>query len=367
MLRLILCSVGSGLLKHFDNSHVLALMQVFPEHDWVIDRFNHLPSNFWNSSSNRLSFLGRLGRKLNFTTMEHWKQVSKQDFIRNGGSGLLTYHDNSIFNILSTYYPQHNWNSTSFRSSSFSMEQHLTYFDDLAKRLDYHNLDDWYRIQTSDFDSKGTSILKHYGHSYIKALFNLYPHHKWDITQFRRIPYDHWQDPQHRLQFFNELSSKLHLNSLDDWYRVPKELVLRNGGGNLLNYFGGSYMNALMSTYPHHPWNFNTAINHSSKSQSHLFQLLRRIVPAHVDIWMNYVDPHRYVYPSGKPIEIDVFIQDWKLAIEYQGHQHFESQADYVFNNPIDQQCRDEVKRRVLEEHGLTLVEINYHWDGTER
>lgn len=75
------------------------------------------------------------------------------------------------------------------------------------------------------------------------------------------------------------------------------------------------------------------------------------LVVRHNQVW-NYL-------PWLKPQNLDVYVPDLKLAIEYQGAQHFEP-IEYFGGDPNYQQTlkRDMRKRKLLEEHGVSLLYI---------
>lgn len=61
---------------------------------------------------------------------------------------------------------------------------------------------------------------------------------------------------------------------------------------------------------------------------------------------------------KGYPLELDGYSEELKIAFEHQGSHHYISnRAD--FNSPLKQvQSHDEIKRRVLKERGIQLIEI---------
>lgn len=79
-------------------------------------------------------------------------------------------------------------------------------------------------------------------------------------------------------------------------------------------------------------------------------------------------------HSTGLPIELDVYVESLKLAVEYQGEQHYK--AIHWSSDFVTQQIRDEEKRRACKQvlktvvikcvqHNVTLVEVPYWWDRT--
>jgi hypothetical protein len=64
-----------------------------------------------------------------------------------------------------------------------------------------------------------------------------------------------WANIHHSEQFFQHLSKRLSLNNLDEFYRITKEDIRRNGGSSALEkFYEGSLKKALISVYPQHLW-----------------------------------------------------------------------------------------------------------------
>ena len=70
-------------------------------------------------------------------------------------------------------------------------------------------------------------------------------------------------------------------------------------------------------------------------------------------------------------MELDIWIPEISLAVEYQGEQHFETfwkgSVDLTESQTLEStQRRDEEKRKACRENGITLIEIHYTWDKTQ-
>ena len=67
---------------------------------------------------------------------------------------------------------------------------------------------------------------------------------------------------------------------------------------------------------------------------------------------------------TGREILLDIYLPKEKLAIEYQGEGHFKD--IYALGNRWRQKQRDEEKRKICLENGITLIEIPYWWNWKE-
>ena len=66
-------------------------------------------------------------------------------------------------------------------------------------------------------------------------------------------------------------------------------------------------------------------------------------------------------FSSGKQMQLDIFVLDHKLGLEYQGEQHY---WDVFALGPKWRYSeRDEEKRVACKENGITLIEVPYWWD----
>lgn len=68
---------------------------------------------------------------------------------------------------------------------------------------------------------------------------------------------------------------------------------------------------------------------------------------------------HRPVWLEG--MEIDIFLPDMNLGIEYQGQQHFHPIKAWGGDEALEKlQQRDAKKKLLCEQHGILLTEFNY-------
>ena len=60
-------------------------------------------------------------------------------------------------------------------------------------------------------------------------------------------------------------------------------------------------------------------------------------------------------------MELDFWIPQWNIAIEYQGEHHYYDV--YHVSVRWRQKHRDEEKRMICLSRGITLIEVPYRWD----
>lgn len=64
------------VLVYYDNSHIEALVTLFPHNDWKIWKFNQVPTHFWQQKSNQRKFFENLAKELDYNKFEDWYSIS---------------------------------------------------------------------------------------------------------------------------------------------------------------------------------------------------------------------------------------------------------------------------------------------------
>ena len=101
---------GRGLLHYYNNSPSQALIDVYPDHNWLMWKFNILPKGYWDDFENRRAYFDWLGKKLGFNNMLDWYNVTTEDiYLYNGKSLLVNCYGGSLPQALQHLYPDHNW------------------------------------------------------------------------------------------------------------------------------------------------------------------------------------------------------------------------------------------------------------------
>jgi hypothetical protein len=53
-------------------------------------------------------------------------------------------------------------------------------------------------------------------------------------------PRGHWKDKENQKKFFDQLAIKWNIQKPDDWHKVSKEMVVKEGGRFIKNYYKNS-------------------------------------------------------------------------------------------------------------------------------
>ena len=105
------------------------------------------------------------------------------------------------------------------------------------------------------------------------------------------------------------------------------------------------------------------------KTQTKLFYFIKEIF-SDSEVKFDHKHYELRFEESGYPMEIDIWVPDKKLGIEYQGEQHFMEHWSTKYTNGEPQlnniQGRDEEKRIACKANGIRLIEIDYTWDRTK-
>jgi hypothetical protein len=118
----------------------------------------------------------------------------------------------------------------------------------LAAKLNIQKLEDWYKVQRKILLQEGGSFVNtYYSGSMIKgntidlfilknktALQAVYPELQWQSSG------SYWKHISNQKLFFDQLAIKLNIQQPEDWYRVSKATILREGGQFIVNYYSSS-------------------------------------------------------------------------------------------------------------------------------
>ena len=197
---------GKTLLDNYYNGSLrLALQDCYPEHKWIDEHFSRSARNKWQSAENQLAFVKQLESKLNIKDLHDWYFITLEEVERaissstegKSSSKLLWKHNNQLYSLLKTVYPQHQWYGWKFAVvprnywKSVPLEEAKAFIRDAEEKLGIQNPSDWYSVSHSQLRSAGIRVPRAERSAtwntgmFLQILSQVYPEHKWEKDRFR--------------------------------------------------------------------------------------------------------------------------------------------------------------------------------------
>eukprot|EP00026_Physarum_polycephalum_P009137 Phypoly_transcript_09249.p1 GENE.Phypoly_transcript_09249~~Phypoly_transcript_09249.p1 ORF type:complete len:325 (+),score=40.02 Phypoly_transcript_09249:82-1056(+) len=305
---------------------------------------------------------------MRFSKHEDWYQARREHFVKNGGSALLASYNFSIPKLVTSLLPNYTWHIWRFRSLPLTYwldkDNQREYVRWLGDFLGFKNFDDWYRVTSADFiDNYGNTLLKKYKGSPGFLLMTVLSEHQWDSWRFSRKRNFGMPDHVSVLQrFVAQLGKELGIDKLADWYNVSSQAMLDLGISGSFFRRNGDLPGMLTTVYPQHNWEkakFSRDI--SKKAMQRLLEVIVSKIYAGEEMKKDHFY-HELTCDNGKPLQLDLFIPNHRIAFELQGIQHYDTT---LFAGKIlsDGTAKERSKKEVCKKAGITLVEVPYWWD----
>jgi len=347
----------SGFLKKYGNSLQAALADLRPDYRWEPWRFANVSQGYWMQPSNSRQFLRALADgPLQIVRQEQWLAVPVNAVGKHGGEGLLQLYGHSLRRTLTALYPQaalwKAWQFSRCPPHFWSFADHCRDFLlSLGQRTDWRHMT---LLQLRKLGGGG--LLNGHGHSFRRVLL-------------RAFPECFSLGPVHPRFSIELLESRLAIASPSEWLQVAQPHLRRLGAGSLLSTVPvngdsairlpfGKLAEYLRTSYPQGRWHVEDFFQRTLKSQCLLYRRVRTLF-ASLPIELHFNAQVR-LPQQVRPLQLDVWLPDLHLALEYHGIQHYESTSFYGSTNR--QQLFDKRKRDLCTAAGITLVEIGHWW-----
>jgi hypothetical protein len=147
----------------------------------------------------------------------------------------LRFENNDLIDAEPSLIPK---KSSKPRTIYWNKQRQKEFFDQLAIKWNIQKLEDWNKVTTRMIFKEGghfikiyykSSILQGKNSTYIlticQALQAIYP----DYIPTSK-PYGYWKDKENQKKFFDQLAIKWNIQKPEDWNKVTKEMVMKEGG-----------------------------------------------------------------------------------------------------------------------------------------
>ena len=162
------------------------------------------------------------------------------------------------------------------------MKKIRTFLDKLGKQLGFNQMNDWYNITGKDIkENGGSGLLSKYGNSPSKLIMSIYSNHEWKQSNFNtKYPSNYWNNQENRIELMKNLTKKLEIKYLSDWYRISLSQI-----GNVSKHESiirkYSLEKLLQEAFPNHEWNISTLKykGNIGSSQRQLRVMIEKLFP----------------------------------------------------------------------------------------
>ena len=337
---------GEKLVKIYRCNIFSLFSSIYPSLN--IKKMMNKPKGFWKIAENRRSFMDNLFITLKLKSISDWKKVSLHQLRINGGHSLICYYNYSYSDLLSSIYPEENWSFFHRKKEQTHwnvLKNQQIFMDYLFSYYNYKTFDDWKNFTIKKIREKaGRGLVKVYKNKSLAVILS---------TIYPNYPIDEW--PRSHLYVYRKktllrLQSEHLIEKKQDWYRVSvnKPLVM---------------MRMLINLHPFETWNKTSFVSKLKKSQQRLLLIsLKRIFPNSLII-EDYYHPYLSSSLTSYILELDIYLPQYNLAIEYQGEQHYLDMIKNGFSQLENYLVNDEEKRKRCKDINIALVAVPFWWD----
>lgn len=133
--------------KH-NNSHIKAILELFPEHNLLPWKFSSIPKYYWDSMTNQKRFFDWFASQNNIVHPEQWKPINRTQVYAAGGAWLVKkIYKSSLPAALRALYPTVDWDSVYRRPNLYweKIENISKFLDSIRASLHIED-NDWSKI-----------------------------------------------------------------------------------------------------------------------------------------------------------------------------------------------------------------------------
>jgi hypothetical protein len=360
---------GGALLSQYSNKSVIkAACELYPQlrnKEWL---FKNVELNFWNCVKNQKRYIRWLADQLKVYSSNDWYRVSTNDIKILHGHAFIKKYNSSVYTMCKTLFPRKKWYPWLFKSSPQRFWKNdankilaLSY---LEAKLKYKTPSDWYQLNFTTIRALKLDGLfaNYFGHSIFNAAKFKYPEYDWHEWLFEQTPNNFWASRKNKLKYIKWLSKLIGIKNMTDWYLVGRQIFIDNFGSGLLQQkkYKDSHILVIKDLLDY-KWS-DEKFYQTGKMQKLIYKLLKEEFLIN-NVKYNFKHPTLKFKSSSRSMELDIWLPELNLGIEYQGEYHsFSRNNNKEARILLEKQIkRDEEKLIACRKEGIKLVEIWHH------
>lgn len=163
---------------------------------------------------------------------------------------------------------QHQINNDNYDLNNNSNTHKRSILRKIEQQLDVTHWEEWYKVTTKQWSQKSILSLRRANETVSSFAMSMYPQHDWKVWKFERHPHGMWKTTtsseddhknskkNHLIQreYMDWLGRQIGVKTMEDWYEIGTEDLLKHGGSGLLVMNNWSATAVVKSVYPEYPW-----------------------------------------------------------------------------------------------------------------
>ena len=371
--------INKVIWAYLKRNHIPAdkwLSTIYPKYDFLPWLFTTNPKNIWMQKKNRVNYIKWLRKRLKIKNLSEFYKIKHNDILYNhygsvlGGTKKSKKKINkrrSMFVLLNEAYPKYRWKFWLFSQAPtkiwLELKNQKEFFNWILKKEKIDSsTDDIYKISFSTIRKYGGSRLSTIYPRFFDFMEKMLPFRKIDRFKFDNKGTNFWLNKEHRIEGLLYLGKKLGFKKRDDWYAIKYDDFENNGFHTILSYYNYSPSTVvikLLQEYKFDKTKFDFSSKYEFRARCYskcLFGYNNIFPNAKIDLFLRK--------KTNRKLELDIWIPKFKIAIEYQGEQHYKKgfQTLKAFK---ELKKRDAEKKEIAKLNGINLIELKWKkWNG---
>jgi len=208
------------------NSLFSFVSSCIPEIEWLPWNFRHFISrSFWMKKENQKRFIQTIQKEKGWKSLESLQNLTWDEVFARNGDILKSIFRGSMYNFLSSLYPQHKWLKweldpipLAYWEDLSNQREYLTYAISLTTKI--RVVQDWYIATFQSIKSAhGYIPFMKSNYSLSKSLLSCFPEMSWEPWLFSQAP-SIWYSKENTKKYFEWLFSNLGITSPSQWHII---------------------------------------------------------------------------------------------------------------------------------------------------